>query len=451
MRRSGKTEKSPIDEQSKTRPDSAVKRIGVREAFRRHPINFFYVACFLALLFLGINLGILLWISDPQLRIILSDVISPVVDLLASVALFIAAKYLAVHSKRLALAWGSIALAMFLYFLGDIIWFILEVGLKVSPFPSLADGFYLAFYPVFLVGAFLLVEKPATPGELIKRTIDMGIILMSATLGFWKLLIGPMVSSNAGLPTLDLGISLAYPVGDLVLLGAVFLIIHYRSEKQAIMPMYILAGSLLATIIGDSIYSYQALLGTYVSGGPLDLTWVVSSLLIFLAGMSQWVAVRSTKIPGKTPFGEVFQARLKTFQPYVPYLLLAFVIILLGLPGVGSAAQSGDLFYLSLGVVGIVVLVLIRQIIAIFENSKLNIRLQKSVERIQTQAAELEKSNQELQNDIAERKKAEAAVKRARLSLKRYLSSLRTPSCSSILTILAALGRSLIAIWQLAR
>ncbi|MFH1524800.1 MAG: hypothetical protein ABIF04_07520, partial [Chloroflexota bacterium] len=147
VKRSSKIANSPMDEQSKTRPDSAAKTSRVREAFRRRPIFFLYIAGFLSILILGINLGVLLLTRDPQSRSILSDVISPVVELSAAVALFIAAKSTSVRSKLFSIAWGVIALAMFLYFLGDITWFILEVGLKVPPFPSVADGFYLAFYP----------------------------------------------------------------------------------------------------------------------------------------------------------------------------------------------------------------------------------------------------------------------------------------------------------------
>jgi PAS domain S-box-containing protein len=218
-----------------------------------------------------------------------------------------------------------------------------------------------------------------------------------------------MISSNAGQSLLEQGILLAYPVGDLVLLGALFLIFYNPSEKQDKTPIFLLAGGLLVTIIVDSIYSYQSLLGTYVSGDPLDLGWIVSSLLVCLAGVSQWVVIRSTNITGKTPPRDVFQDRLKVFQPYVPYFWLAVAFVLLVRNGMGLTLLSMSFLSLSLWVGGIIGLVLIRQIITLSENNKLNTRLQKSMGRIQDQSAELEKTNLELQIDIAERKKAEAA------------------------------------------
>ncbi len=411
MRRSGKTAKSPTDEQIESRPGLAVKSSAVRAAFRRRPVYLFYGGVFLVIIILGIYLGALLLISDLQLKVVLSDVIEPVVDLSVSIVLFITAKYSLVRSKRLALAWGMIALAMLFYSLGGIIWFIFEIGLKVSPFPSLADGFYLAYYPAFLAGTFLMLDKRATAGESVSRVLDISIIVGAAILGFWKFLLGPLVISNAGLSPLEQIVSLAYPVGDLILLWALLQIIYNPIEKQEGIPVFLLAGSLVLSIVGDVIYSYQSLSGAYVTGGILDVSWVNSSLLAGLAGVSQVVATRSTNGAERNLPRFGFLGRLKAFRPYLPYFLLVAVVAMIGPPMGENASSLAGSLPLSFGVAGIVVLVLARQIIVIVENNRLNIRLQKSVERIQAQATELEKANLELQNDIAERKSVEKALR----------------------------------------
>ncbi|HEY5118140.1 MAG TPA: HD domain-containing phosphohydrolase, partial [Anaerolineales bacterium] len=304
-------------------------------------------------------------------------------------------------------------MATLFYSLGGFAWLILEIGLKEPPFPSIADGFYLINYPIFLAGAYLLVEKPDTTGELITRILDMAIVMGSATLGFWNILIGPVVSSNIGEPILERAILVAYPVGDLVLLGAFLIIFYNPSKKQGALPIFLLAGSLLAVIITDCIYTYQSLLGTYVSGGLLDLGWVVGSLLTFLAGVSQWVAGRSIYINEKGTFVDALRNRFRTIQPYTPYVWLAAVFILLISGEMGVTPLPMGFLPFSLGVVGIIVLVIIRQIITLSENNKLNIRLQKSMERIQVQATELEKTNLELELDITGRKQAEDALQQS--------------------------------------
>ena len=400
-------EKRTTDTHSQSRPDPPGNMQVVRAAFQRHPVNFLYLAGFLALLLLGISLGVTLLVHSQELRASLSDTISPIVDLLATAALFAAAKNSAPRSKRLATAWGWIALATLIYALADIIWLILEVVLKTPPFPSIADGFYLVYYPVSLVGVFLLLEKSASPGGRINKGLDIGIVMGAAILGFWNFLIGPIIISEAGQPLLEQMILMAYPVGDLVLFAALLLIIYNRSDEQNQTPVYLLFGSLLVTIIADSIYSYQSLLGTYVSGGLLDLGWIVGTLLIGLAGVAQFVAVRSPELPKKSAIELALQGRLGAIGPYLPYLCLVGAYGLLVAAGLTPLPMS--FLALSIGVGAITGLVLLRQIITLSENKKLNNQLQATMGRYQAQSAELELTNNQLQADITERKKAEAA------------------------------------------
>ena len=366
--------------------------------------NFFFSAVICAILILGITLGIVLLVGDQLLRSSLLDVISPVVDLFACITLFIAARYSAVRSKRAAMAWGTIAAAMLIYSLADITWAILEVGLKAQPFPSIADAFYLAFYPVFLMGVFLLPDKPATASEQITKVLDIGIILLAAILGFWNFLIGPIILSLVGKPLLEQAILLAYPVGDLVLFGALLRIIYNQSEEQDETSIYFLAGTLLAMIVTDSIYSYQSLLETYVSGGLVDIGWIVTFLLAGLASVSQITVIQSTKGTQKAP-RSVFSGRLKSIGPYLPFFWFigAFVLLIQG----GLTSLPMNFLSLSLGVGGVIGLVILRQIITLSVNNRLHGQLKNTLGSLQIQTIELGKTNLELQNEIAERERVE--------------------------------------------
>jgi PAS domain S-box-containing protein/putative nucleotidyltransferase with HDIG domain len=404
--KSGKVKRS-VDGQSSPQADTASEARTLSAAFRRRPANWLYASGLLAVLILGLSVGSSLLIQDQQLRTKLSDIISPVVEILAGTGLFMAARRSAASSKRRAIGWGSIALAMILYALGDITWLILEIGLKVQPFPSVADGFYLAYYPVSLAGVLLLLDRPASGSERAKRGLDITIIMGAAILGCWNFLIGPIITSNSGGPILIEGILLAYPIGDLVLFGALLLLIYNRTDRREKAPLYLLGGSLLATIIADTIYSRQSLQGMYVSGGILDNVWVAGTLLMGLAGIYQWAAMQSTSAGGKNSPGHAPEVTPKSYTSYLPYLWVAIAYILLVAGGLSPLPMGFP--SLAMGVGAIIALILVRQIIAFSENRKLNLELQATMARFQSQSAELEETNQEFRLDIAERKQVEEA------------------------------------------
>jgi diguanylate cyclase (GGDEF)-like protein len=367
-----------------------------KTSLRLNP-NSFNLACFFSVIVLGINLAVVFLIAGQELRSMLMDVISPIVDVLACIALFISVRQYTVQTRRLALAWGTIALAAFFTTLGDATWAILEVGLKQQPFPSIADGFYLTTYPVFLIGVLLLPANPSSTAEKINRAMDIGIVMLAAILGFWNFLIGPMLLSNAGLPQLEQLILLAYPVADLVLFGAALLIINNRSTGLHDGSLLLLAGSLLATIVTDSIFDYQSLLGTYVSGGLVDVGWVIGTLLLGLAGINQIVSIKFSKREGTFAPDHKFLGRWNTIVPFLPYLWLVASYILLIRSGLEPLSMS--FLSLSMGVGGIICLVLVRQLITLTQNNKLNARLKNANLELQVEIGEHHRVEEKLSYD----------------------------------------------------
>ncbi len=374
---------------------------------KRIPTQFVRAGLISFALFALVAAGIFL-IQGQEQRGRFADVISPVVDFLSGVLLFSGARATMARSKRLGIAWGILALAAFLYAAGDGTWAYLEVIRNEAPFPSLADALYLVYYPVFLVGVALLLTKPATTGELINNGLDLAIILAAAILGFGNFLIGPIIQSNAGATSLEQGILAAYPVGDLVMLGALLLILYNEPETsrvskpstspktldQSTIPVLLLAGGMLIMIISDCIYSYQSLLGTYESGGPLDLGWVVANLVIGMAGVAQWATLQPLNPIGVYQPGPVFLTWAKQVKTYLPYVWLLGAFALL----VAGALTPLPMSFLSiaLGVGVILTLVLSRQVIALSANTRLNLQLKH-------QATMLEDANRDLNLEIAER------------------------------------------------
>ena len=356
---------------------------------------------------LSILLGFLLIRGDYP-RLVFSDISAPLVDFLACFFLILAARRSFAHSRRMGWAWTALAGAMLLYALGDTSWGILEAGLKLAPFPSIADIFYLSYYIAWLVGIHLLVVRWQGPVEFTKDSLELGVVLTAAILGFGNFLIGPIFKYYEGATELELFILAAYPVGDLVLLAALLLILYNdpnqpplpgrskpdTSMRLAGVPLSFLGLGLLVTIVSDTLYTYQTMVGTYASGGVLDAGWSTGNLLVGMAAISQCMALEPDNPISKYQPGPRFWARLQWAKTYLPYLWLVAAFGLLVSSGLAPLPMSFSLIALGVGI--ILVMVILRQVITLEENKSLSGKLNKQAER-------LEAANRELNLEIAER------------------------------------------------
>lgn len=360
---------------------------------RRSPVSFLHLSLLSAVI-LAITAGFLLWSPGAGRRVVASDVIAPVVEVLAAASLFLAAWFHRTHSKRQAWAWGTLGLAMLFYALGDTTWAMLELVLKETPFPSAADGFYISYDLAALAGVILLISRPFGRGQQLKGALDLGTVLAVASLLFWNFLVGPTLQSNASAPPLQQAILMAYPVGDLVLLGALLLLVYSESEAHDPLGLWLLGSGFALTILGDVFYSYQALRGTYASGGLLDLSWIAANLLIGLAGAVQWSARPAPDRAAPVQLRPGSREALVNVRTYLPYLWIAGALSLL----IWRSLDPLPMSYLaiSVSVAVIIGLVLARQAVTLFENRRLNTQLR-------LEHGKLLEANRDLTEEIGER------------------------------------------------
>ena len=351
-------------------------------------------------LFFG-YLALVLFVGSDHLRLVLTDIATPLVEFIAAGALYYGARRSYALSKRTGRAWTILALAVLSFAIGDTVWAILEAGLKQAPFPSPADYFYLLFYPLFLVGVLILPSARLTSREWTKRSLDMGIVLLAAALGLWNLLIGPIHTANLAAPVLAQILSLSYPVGDFLLFWATLVLIYYQSKDLRSGATLLLVGGAILMLITDCTFGYQSLVGTYSSGSILDFGWVLAFLSFGLSGMLQADNIRSNE---RKVLSEQ-STSLPVWVSYLPYVWLAGAYFLL----LQSHATPFpmDLFSLTLSIGAIIVLVVIRQLVETNEINHLNYQLRAALLRLQQQADKQTETNQELQVEINERKKVE--------------------------------------------
>src|SRR5512147_198128 len=105
---------------------------------------------------MGIIGGLYFLAPSAEIRQIYMDVVPPILEFGVAVVLFLGARALRRALSPQAASWLILGVAVLLYAVGDAVWAYQELGAHEAPFPSIADVFYLAYYPVFAIGVIRL-------------------------------------------------------------------------------------------------------------------------------------------------------------------------------------------------------------------------------------------------------------------------------------------------------
>ncbi|OBK74358.1 hypothetical protein A5651_10800 [Mycobacterium sp. 1274761.0] len=176
---------------------------------------------------------------------------------------------------------------------------------------SVADVFYLAFYPLVYAGLLVLLRQRL---KRVPTALRLDSLICALTLGAVAVAVatGPIEAALHGQPGTVL-IGLAYPVGDLFLLAltaGMLPLLGWRAE----MRWGLLIVAFMIYAIADTVYLFQLADGTYRQGTWIDACWPIGSLLIVVVG---WLPA-SRVIPRPKP----------TLTSYIPVVVCAGVALI---------------------------------------------------------------------------------------------------------------------------
>jgi len=241
--------------------------------------------------------------------------------------------------------WRLIGLAMAAYGLGDAVQLAYEAATGELPPVSLADPLYLAFYPLFLAGILQFPWVAGARGHRTRALLDGITIALGGSAIVWYVVLGPTAYSGATNLLENLA-ALAYPVGDLILIGALAWLWTGGGPAQIRHPLGLLSLGLLLFVTGDVLYTWTVLHERYAGGDWLDALWLLAIAAFVLAGSSQ-------------PVLEDSQGRPDTAAPgwiaALPYAAALAVFVML----IGSQAKDSFFPGLSLTLTGALVVILV--------------------------------------------------------------------------------------------
>ncbi len=330
------------------------------------------------------------------------------------------------------LSWLLISVGVIMWGVGDSFWrYYVSIG--QAPFPSLADAGYTVF-PLFAFVGLLLLPRPGAQTKRLVLLMDSLIAMGSLLALSWYFLLGTLAQAP-GEASLGKFLGLYYPAADTALISCViFLLLRgqgrvYQSTARRVSLLLVGLG-LCFFVTSDFLFNVQNNAGTYVEATWVDLGWPLGMLTIGLA------AYLRRFLPA-TP-EHIIQGRMEQdfnengFGPsqLVPYALLVLLFLALSLDVLtNNPSQQALRPVLLFATLGVVVLVIARQVFTIWENKQLAQQQTEALEhleranlRIEEQAHQLNDYNVELERGIEHLKDVQAQIANGHLKARANLT-----------------------------
>ena len=185
------------------------------------------------------------------------------------------------NRPRRAAPWLFVSAGLGCFLAGEITWDVYALGFGEDPFPSAADAFYLAGYPLLVVGAYLLVRGRRTFAQAHTSIVDAVIVTVAAGVVSWIALVDPY-ASDASLSLVDRGLAAAYPLMDLLLLALFASLLFSAARKSP--ALLLLAAGIAGNIVADTAFAAFDLT-SYDAGAWLDAVWLAAYLAFGAAAL----------------------------------------------------------------------------------------------------------------------------------------------------------------------
>jgi len=365
---------------------------------KSYPILSFRFAAWLSVFILAADIAVITLAKDERQRMVFSDLITPLTNLMAAAGLFYAARISARNGSRFSRSWYLWTVGLLIYATGSIVWAVYELVLGEPAFPSLADLFYISFYVFIWVG---LAQYPVDENQKTERKLallDNLIVMLGAGLSFWVFLIKPFIVKDGF--TLTTFLELAYPVLDMISVWTLMIFFRARVMQSEYIPLLMIGFGFLSEVTADVLFTYQSLHATYLSGNWDDLFFLGSSLAFMLAAIRHVdsLALKPENSPHTTE-AALSRPFSNQWPVYLPYFWLA---VAYGVLIHCFAVQDIELsLFLIIGL--IIGLVILRQMLTLNDNQRLFYKAQAELEERKQVQQELRQANLELDARVEQR------------------------------------------------
>jgi signal transduction histidine kinase len=215
-------------------------------------------------------------------------------DALAASAVVAILAGVRIHRPARPLPWFLLAAGYAAFVAGEVTWHVYGFALDEDPFPSVADAFYLAGYPL-IAAALVLLARERGAGRAQERAglLDAAIVTVAAFVVLWVFLVDPY-AADGSLPRDERVLSAAYPLMDVLLLTLLVRLLFVPGRRSP--AIVLLAAGLGFFIAADVTFTSLELAGT-TSGKWLDAVWLLGYLAAGTAALHPSMAAPAVPAP----------------------------------------------------------------------------------------------------------------------------------------------------------
>jgi diguanylate cyclase (GGDEF)-like protein/PAS domain S-box-containing protein len=248
--------------------------------------------------------------------------------------------------------------------LGQLVWTWYESIGREVPFPSYADIGYLCLPPLAAIGLLVLPGATQSLAGRVRTLIDGMMIAGAVLLCSWVVVLDEVYAAG-GDTFVATAISLAYPLGDVVLITiGLYVLLRTRDNRHRAFPVWIIVLGLCAFAVADSGFAYLGATGSYGSGSIIDLGWFFCFVAIMLAGL---------RPPPIVPEVDVEEEDTGTVGILLPYFAVGLALVTSSLEIIRTGQTDIIVSWCRTFIIAAMV---VRQILTLAENRRLTRHLE---------------------------------------------------------------------------
>jgi hypothetical protein len=178
-------------------------------------------------------------------------------------------------SGRIGLAWVSFVGYAASWFIAEMLWIVQEMYLKIDPFPSSADIFYVMGYPFLLMFfiAYLQPVRNAITKKMFATASSFAIGILIPSLYF-------TLNADKNVDLLQGTLSVVYPVFDAVVIIPALLGVALFFKGQVNFTWTLICLGTICLFVADTAFLFGENDDSYYTGNPMEILYYWNYILL---------------------------------------------------------------------------------------------------------------------------------------------------------------------------